>query len=145
MRLLVALVSLAAGAGLVASFGGCSPSAPPKETTVRGRLTFQGEPVANGTVVFAPDPDRGGTGRPLRAATAADGTFTIRAADGPVPPGWYRVALAAPADAPTDPPFPPQLRRPDRSGVVREVKAGADHVFEFAVETTTADATPVRP
>ena len=133
-RLLVPLLSLAAGAGVVALHGGCSPSRPPKETTVCGRVTFQGRPVAGGTVVFAPDPERGAAGKPLRAATAADGTFTLRATDGPVPPGWYRVALAAPPGAETDPPFPPQLRRPDRSGLVREVAAGKDHVFEFAVE-----------
>lgn len=133
-RLLVPLLSLAVGAGAVAVQGGCGPSKPPRELTVCGRLTFQGRPVAGGTVVFTPDPDHGGAGKPLRAATAADGTFTLRAADGPVPPGWYRVALAAPPGEATDPPFPPQLRRPDRSGLVREVTAGKDHVFEFAVE-----------
>ena len=134
-RLFVALLSLVAGAGLAALPGGCNPSKPPKDATVCGRVTFQGRPVAGATVVFAPDPDHGGTGKPLRVATAADGTFTLRAADGPVPAGWYRVALAAPPGYDeADPPFPPQLRRPDRSGLVREVTAGKDHVFEFAVE-----------
>jgi hypothetical protein len=134
-RLVVPLASLAAGAGAVALHGGCSPSRPPRDATVVGRLTFQGRPVAGGTVVFAPDPDHGGTGKPVRAATAADGTFAVRPPDGPIPPGWYRVALAAPPGyEAADPPFPPQLRRPDRSGLVREVKAGKDHVFEFAVE-----------
>ncbi len=133
-RLLVPLLSLAAGAGAVAVQGGCSPSKPPREQTVCGRLTFQGRPVAGGTVVFTPDPERGGAGKPLRTATAADGTFTLRPADGPVPPGWYRVALAPPPTDPTDPPSPPQLGRPDRSGLARQVTAGKDHVFEFAVE-----------
>ncbi len=138
-RLLVPLLSLAAGAGAVALPGGCGPSAVPKEATVRGRVTLQGHPVAGGTVVFAPDPERGGSGKPIRAATAADGTFTLRAGDGPVPPGWYRVALAAPPGyEPADPPFPEPLRRPDRSGLVREVAAGKEHVFEFAVEVPAA-------
>jgi hypothetical protein len=146
IRLLVPFVSLAAGAGVVALHGGCGPSAPVKETTVRGRVTFQGRPVADGTVVFAPDPDRGATGKPLRAATAADGTFTLRPPEGAVPAGWYRVALApAPGEVETDPPFPPQLRRPDRSGVVREVRVGADNVFELAVEVSSAgDGTAAR-
>lgn len=145
VRVVVSALSLVAGVAATAAFGGCGPSTPPKETTVRGRLTFQGEPVAGGTVVFVPDPDRGGAGKPVRADTAADGTFTLRPADGPVRAGWYRVALAAPAAAPTDPPFPPELRRPDRSGVAREVTAGKDHVFEFAVEATGAADPAVRP
>lgn len=145
LRLLVPFLSLAAGAGVVALHGGCRPSAPAAETTVRGRVTLQGRPVAGGTVVFAPDPERGGSGKPLRAATAVDGTFTLRAADGPVPAGWYRVALAAPpGHEPADPPFPEQLRRPDRSGLVREVAAGKDHLFEFAVEVPVS-AAPVHP
>lgn len=124
------MLALAAGAAAAGLHGGCGSSAPAPPAAVRGRLTFQGEPVGGGVVVFAPDPDRGGAGKPVRADTAADGTFALPPG---VPPGWYRVALAPP---PTDPGdrFPARLARPDRSGLVREVVAGRDHVFEFAVE-----------
>src|SRR5262245_10125081 len=125
-RLLIPFVSLAVGAAVVALPGGCSSSSGPGPATVRGRVTFQGQPVAGGLVVFSPDPDRGGTGKPARAETAPDGTFQLHLADSPtIPPGWYRVAIAAPpVSALPDsgrPIFPPQLARPDRSGLVREV------------------------
>jgi hypothetical protein len=85
--------------------------------------------------VFAPDRDRGTTGKPARGEIGPDGTFQLRHDAGPhVPPGWYRVAVAAPPADPRRPAFPPQLRRPDTSGLVREVVAGKEHHFEFAVE-----------
>jgi hypothetical protein len=139
-RILVPVVSLAVGVAVVALPGGCGKSAPPLPTTVRGRVTFQGQPVAGGLVVFTPDPARGFTGKPARGETGPDGSFTLLL-DGRdhIPAGWYRVALAdAPALDPAasfgKPAFPPQLGRPDRSGLVREVVAGKEHVFEFGVE-----------
>jgi hypothetical protein len=136
--MLVPFVSLAVGVAAVALPGGCGSSATPGPTTVRGRVTFQGQPVAGGLVVFTPDPDRGGSGKPARAQTGPDGTFQLHLGDAPaIPPGWYRVALAAlPGEFVPygQPPFPPQLARPDRSGLVREVVAGKENVFEFAVE-----------
>jgi hypothetical protein len=139
VRILVPFTSLVVGAAAVALHGGCGASAPPSNpTTVRGRVTFQGKPVAGGLVVFAPDPDRGGAGRPARAQTGPDGTFQLRLGDAPqIPPGWYRVAIAGAPGTPTEPDavrFPPQLMRPDRSGLVREVAAGRENVFDFAVE-----------
>lgn len=148
VRLLVSIGSLVAGVAAAAFHVGCSSSpAPPTPTTVRGRITFQGQPLAGGTVVFAPDPDRGTAGKPVRGDTGPDGTFQLAVDGRPnVPPGWYRVAIAPPADAsgthssadpgapPGAPVFPPALRRPDRSKLIREVTAGKDHVFEFAVE-----------
>ena len=69
---------------------------------------------------------------------------------GVVPPRWIvdPINLKAPLvgtgfpwhqDAAFIPPdyralFPPQLARPDVSGVVREVKPGQENVFDFAVE-----------
>lgn len=138
VRLLVPGLVLAGGAAAVSLHLGCSrSSAPPSApTTVRGRVTFQGQPVAGGLVVFTPDRDRGASGKPVRGETGPDGTFRLQLDGGPaVPPGWYRVAIAPP---PADTAFPPQLRRPDRSGLVREVAAGTENVFEFAVEVPVA-------
>jgi hypothetical protein len=139
MRALVPIVALAAGAVAVAIPGGCSSSAPPGPAAVRGKVTFQGRPLAGGLVVFTPDRDRGTTGKPARGEIGPDGTFRLEH-DGTdrVPPGWYRVAIAAaPGDPPPEPgrpAFPPQLRRPDTSGLLREVQPGKEHSFEFAVE-----------
>ena len=140
VRLLIAVVALAAGAALVAIEGGCSRRAAPAPATVRGRVIFQGEPLADGLIVFAPDPDRGGSGKAARGDLGPDGSFqlTIDSAS-TIPPGWYRVAIApAPRYASGSVrdryPFPLELARPDRSGVVREVKPGQENVFEFTIE-----------
>jgi hypothetical protein len=142
LRLLVPVVAVAAGAAAVSLTGGCGSKTPaPGPATVRGRVTFNGHPVAGGLVVFTPDPRRGGTGKPARSETADDGSFSLALGDSPhIPPGWYRVSLA-PAPAIPDPlspsaspGFPAKLARPDLSGIEREVRAGHGHVFEFAVE-----------
>jgi hypothetical protein len=136
VRFLMPVAALAAGVGAVVPYLGCSrPAEPPAPTTVRGRITFQGQPVAGGTVVFTPDRDRGAIGKPVRAETAADGTFQLQVEGGlSIPPGWYRVAIAAAPAASSGPVFPPRLRRPDLSTLVREVAPGKENVFEFAVE-----------
>src|SRR5712671_6744239 len=118
VRLLVPVVALAAGIAAVALHLGCNGSSPPVgPSTVRGRVTFQGQPVAGGMVIFTPDRDRGASGKPLRCDTGPDGIFELRCeGTSTIPPGWYRVAIAPP---PNDPYagsnkslFPPQLRRP---------------------------------
>lgn len=142
-KLFVPVVALGVGAALAALPAGCSRKTPPVPTTVRGAVTFQGRPLAGGLVVFSPDPERGGTGKPARGELAPDGRYELRLAGRPeVPPGWYRVALAAPPAGPTSalgPVFPTQLARPDLSGLVREVKAGQENVFDFAVEAAGTD------
>lgn len=133
-RIVIPFASLVVGAMAVAVHGGCSSSTPPSVSIVRGRVTFQGQPVAGGLVVFAPDPDRGGTGKPARGETGADGTFQLQLGETPnIPPGWYRVAIAVLPDS-GKPGFPTQLARPDRSNLVREVTVGKEQFFEFAVE-----------
>jgi hypothetical protein len=130
--------------GAVTAVFGCSPDAPPAATaTVRGSVTFQGRPLAGGLVVFAPDREKGNAGKPARATIAPDGTFAL-AVEGvnAVAPGWYRVALADPPGVFHEgaglPRFPTALRRPDRSGLAREVVAGRENVFVFEVEMTNA-------
>lgn len=144
LRLLVPVLALGGGFAAVSMSGGCGGSAPaPAPATVRGKVTFNGQPVVGGLVVFSPDPQRGGRGKPARAETGPDGTFALQLEGAAhVPAGWYRVALL-PAPAVPDPlapapaaPFPAKLARPDQSGLEREIVAGKDHVFEFAVTTT---------
>lgn len=139
LRVFVPAVALAAGFGVVSLTGGCGSKAPPGPATVRGKVTFNGQPVAGGLVLFTPDPHRGGRGKPARGETGPDGAFSLRLdAATHIPAGWYRVSIL-PAPAVPDPaseaaPFPPKLARPDQSGLEREVKPGQEHVFEFAVE-----------
>jgi hypothetical protein len=134
-RVLIPALALAAGIIAVSLHLGCSGSSPVEGPSgVRGRVSFQGDPVAGAMVVFAPDRDRGSSGKPIRCETKADGVFELPI----VPAGWYRIAIAPPPNhAENLSHFPPQLRRPDTSTIVREVVAGQDHVFEFAVEIPT--------
>ena len=139
LRLVVPVVALGVGAAFVGFHGGCSRKPAPGPTTVRGKVTFQGLPLVGGLVVFSPDPDRGGSGKPVRGDIGPDGTFQLNlGGESAIAPGWYRVAIAAaPAASPgsaLDRPFPLQLARPDQSQLVREVQPGEENVFEFAVE-----------
>jgi len=133
-RTAVATAALALG-GLLAFFG-CQKAPPPATARVEGIVTFQGRPLADGVVVFVPDADRTAGGKMFSASVDHDGRFVLADGAASIPPGWYKVAIAdSPAGAGTySEPFPPELRRPDRSGVEREVKAGQDHHFEFVIE-----------
>lgn len=132
-RILVPVLALAAGAVAVSLHLGCnSRSEPAGPTVVKGRVSFQGEAVPGAMVVFAPDRERGMSGKPIRAETGPDGVFELKEP----PPGWYRVAIAPPAES-NWASFPPQLRRPDTSTISREVVTGKENVFEFAVEVPT--------
>ncbi len=139
-RLFVPLLVLAAGVALGAMPTGCHRKEATAVATVRGVVTFQGEPLGGGLVVFSPDHDRGHAGKSARGEVATDGTFSLSCAEGQsIAAGWYRVAIApAPTlliEAASDRPiFPRQLSRPDKSQLVREVKPGQENVFEFAVE-----------
>ena len=142
LRFSAPLFALAGGALCAAMMGGCGSSAPGGIATVRGRVTFQGQPLAGGLIVFAPDPDRGAPGRPARGEIGPDGAFQLQLSGSPaIPPGWYRVAIApAPTSGPRAPDgapeFPLPLSRPDHSGLVREVTTGKDQVFDFAIEVS---------
>ncbi len=142
LRLLIPVVALGASAAAMSLSGGCgSKTPPPGPATVRGKVTLNGQPVAGGLVVFTPDPQRGGRGKAAAAETATDGSFQLQLDNSAhIPPGWYRVSLAAPPVV-SDPlalasaaVFPAKLARPDLSGLEREVQAGQNHVFEFAIE-----------
>ena len=72
-----------------------------EETTVRDRPPYQGRTGRQRDGGVRPGPgSRRRRQAPYRAATAADGTFTLRPADGPVPPGWYRVPPSPPRPTP---------------------------------------------
>jgi len=114
---------------------GCGKTAPVPDATVRGRVLFQGRPLAGGVVVFAPDREKGNASKPLSATIDAEGHYKLTI-DGAaaVPPGWYRVALAESPGSFDDLRFPAALRRPDKSGLEREVLPGKDNVFHFEIE-----------
>jgi hypothetical protein len=127
MRALLWIVVLMAGCG-----GGERTPA-----TVRGRVLFQGQPLAGGTIVFAPHPERGPAAKPAIAVLDHQGCYRLEAEGSPyLAAGWYRIAVADAGTPETWAYFPAPLRRPDRSGLEREIVAGQDNVFDFHLGTS---------
>jgi hypothetical protein len=127
-----------AAVGFLAA-GGCGQSTPTAPASVRGTVTFQGQPLAGGLIVFTPDREKGTPGGPLRATIGPDGGYQLAREGSPVvPPGWYRVAIADPpatfADDSASPRFPAALRRPDQAGLNREVRPAQENVLNFDIE-----------
>ncbi len=131
---------------LLLVLAGCSKPTPVAPAPVRGQVLFQGRPLAGGLVVFTPDRERGPSAKPFAAKLDADGRYELAPAppvapNAPsgvsqgVPPGWYAVAFAD-APQPGVAGFPAELRRPDLSGVLREVVAGRDNVIDFHITAT---------
>ena len=63
-------------AGLVLASSGCGPGGP-TISHVSGRVTMDGKPLANATVVFIPE-----NGRPAGANTDADGNYVLNFGSG---------------------------------------------------------------
>ena len=103
---------------------------------VQGRVYYQGKPLESGTVVFVPDPSRGGSGPLARAEIQADGRYRLRTGDksGAVP-GWHRVTVApgGPAGSPTRT-LPPRFSDPESSGQCHEVKPGQENTIDLHLE-----------
>jgi hypothetical protein len=111
---------------------------------VHGTVYHQGKPLAGGTIVFAPDPDRGGHGPLAVGEIQGDGTFTLRTGERPgAVPGWHRITVmdASPRSDPGQsrkadhgPRLPLEYSDPDRSGQRYEVEAGRSNVLELHLE-----------
>ena len=136
----VALVMLLSATSIaIVSPLGCSRPAASSPGVVHGEATFQNRAMAGGLVVFVPNADRGCAGKMYTATIAANGQYQLAEGAKLVTPGWYRVALADPTDwcgSEWSLAFPTALRRPDLSGIEREVKPGQDHHFDFRIELT---------
>jgi hypothetical protein len=115
---------------------GCGKGSPTPPAKVSGVVQFQGRPLWDGLVVFTPDTDRGSFGPMLSATIDRNGQFVLADGEAKVQPGWYRVAISDAASGSAASTFPTRLRRPDRSGLERQILPGQDHHFEFLIELT---------
>jgi hypothetical protein len=113
---------------------GCNHG-PPPQVVVRGTVHVNGQPLRGGTVVFTPDPKRGGRGPVSFAIVDQDGGFVLGSENGAgAVRGWHRITVAPPPDA-TD--LIEGLQRyshPDLSGLDFEVREGQDNVVPLKLE-----------
>lgn len=131
MRLLNAL---ALGVLLLA---GCQPP-PATPVPVSGKVYYRGMPLPGGLIVFTPDTTRGESGPIAFCEIRADGSYDLKM-DGAagITPGWYRVTVAAVANAysafdasPTSL-IPERYRDPTLSQLQVEVKANLITPHDF--------------
>ena len=100
---------------------GCGRSDAPL-VPVSGQVVYQGKPLGSGTIVFTPDPERGGHGPQAWAEVKSDGRFILSSAGSKgAAPGWHRITIA-PGKADRSRRFPAHYLDPDQSGQIFEVK-----------------------
>jgi hypothetical protein len=121
MRHVAGPITLAALVGLSCWGCGASTGAPAGMTVpVKGKVTYKGQPLTQGSVVFEPD-----GGREANGEIQPDGTFvltTFRIGDGAVP-GVHRVGVTGSLKGGKSP-IPVKYRSPSSSKLEVEVSAG---------------------
>ena len=109
---------------------GCGPGEPDL-VPVSGQVFYRGRPLAGGTIVFTPDPDRGGRGPLALAEVGPDGRYALHTERRPgAVPGWHRVTVAPPKSAA----LPPRYRDPGESGLRFEVQPGKANRHDLRLE-----------
>jgi hypothetical protein len=106
---------------------------------VSGVVYFRGSPLNGGSIVFTPDPERGGRGPLAFARIEADGRFVLHTGSKPgAVPGWHRITIKAfpPAESGAAPAaaLPAKYSDPDQSGESREVKAEVANRLDFHLD-----------
>ena len=92
---------------LVWTSPGCGASDGLNRQAVSGTVTCDGDPLANGAILFEPATDESGT---VVGSTIRQGSFAVSRHDGPVP-GLYRVRIYASSGTQA----PPTKGQTDRS------------------------------
>jgi hypothetical protein len=117
---------LAAILGIAA---GCSKSEP-KTIQLSGKVTFNGQPVPAGYIMFVPDFSQRNYGQGTRMAQIKDGAYDSSTAENPgVHPGPTIIRIAG-FDGKKDPPLFPQGRQIFNPCELRETLAAGTKDFE---------------
>src|SRR6185437_4574417 len=115
-------------AATLTPFAGCSPSNGLDLAKVRGKVTYRGEPVKNGTVFFMPDDTKGTVGPPAVGSITADGSYvmsTESAGDGVIV-GSHKVGITGVEDSPVSSEAPAPDPEADPSAYMKaKAKAAA--------------------
>jgi hypothetical protein len=121
-------VGLIVGLGLLGA-AGCGQEGPLPQ--VQGQVFYHGRALPGGTIVFTPDPERGGRGELACGEIQPDGRYVLHTGEdlGAVA-GWHRVTVAAaPATG-----LPRKYRDPELSGQSCEVKAGQLNTIDLHLD-----------
>ncbi len=122
---------------------GCG-SSNPKTYPIKGKVTYNGNAVKNGSIQFTPD----GEGNAATGNLGADGSYemTTFANNDGVRPGKYKVSIQVfPGEgeggglpgqefAGKRPPIPPKYAQPTTSGLTAEVKDGENPPIDFTLK-----------
>jgi hypothetical protein len=101
---------------------------------VQGQVLYHGQPLHGGTIVFTPDPERGGHGPQALAEITSEGRFLLSTEGRKgATPGWHRVTIA-PSRADRSAGLPPRYLDPDQSGQCLEVKSERLNLFTLNLE-----------
>jgi len=112
---------------------GCGQDAP-ELVPVRGTIYHKGVPLKGGTIVFAPDRDRGCCGSVATASIRPDGTYVLRTGDAQgATPGWHRITIAG-STAPGQPSALPHRYTEALPCLYREVAPGRDNVIDLHLD-----------
>lgn len=139
---------------LLAALAGWGCGRDDKQMPVHGRVFYRGRPLPGGTIVFAPDVERGGSGPVAYGEIDAEGRYSLHSGEQlGVVPGWHRITIAPPH--PTLSPFggtgkaegtpeqtvrppivdlPRKYSDPQQSGLLRQVEAGKGVEQDFHLE-----------
>jgi len=127
---------------LCLAVAGCSSRPPVGEVT--GQVTYKGQPVTDGVIVF----NNEAKGVFMTAKLDKEGNYVFHTARGAgLPIGSYQVSITPPRPdlpfgAPPQPPpenpdypnIPEKYRKPETSGFTAEVQQGANESFNFNME-----------
>jgi hypothetical protein len=132
----ILLLGLLCLGGLLFFLVGSKPAAAPLQL-VTGKISYHGQPLQTGLIVFTPDTSRGASGGMAVGQIRADGTYTLQTGEAQgASPGWYRITVAA--VSPTATPaygqafpipyslIPEKYRDPDLSSLASEIKPKAN-------------------
>ncbi len=99
---------------------------------VQGQVLWRGVPLGGGTIVFTPDPERGGSGPLAVGVIGPDGRYTLTTDGKPgAVAGWHRVSIAGLAGTV---PLPDVYHNPEQSKQSREVKTGTVNTIDLQLE-----------
>lgn len=122
----------AAAAGACLLLSGCGQGA--ETTTVRGSVTYNGQPVTSGLINFMAE-----GARPLGGGVSPDGTYEFQ-----LPPGEYKVRIDTPPAVPEGPQttdavqfgprqVPEKYATYATSGLTATVNPGGEQTIDFAL------------